>query len=149
MRFRNNVAAIVKNDAGRILVCERRDVPGAWQFPQGGVNDGETLEQALARELYEEIMLHPECYRVVEKRGPYEYLFPTGVRKRGFDGQRQHYFLLELLTDEDVVNVHTDEPEFASVRWVSPAEFDLAWLPAFKRDVYRNVLADFFNVRPR
>ena len=89
MRFRTNVAAVVRDDAGRILICERRDVPGAWQFPQGGVNDGETLEQALARELYEEIMLHPESYRVVGKRGPYEYRFPSGIRKRGFDGQRR------------------------------------------------------------
>src|SRR5438067_8221410 len=56
-RYRLNVAAILQNREGKILVCERADATGAWQFPQGGVDEGETLEAALARELVEEIGL--------------------------------------------------------------------------------------------
>jgi putative (di)nucleoside polyphosphate hydrolase len=54
-RFRPNVAAILQREDGRILVGERADVPGAWQFPQGGVNEGEGSLEALERELEEEI----------------------------------------------------------------------------------------------
>jgi 8-oxo-dGTP pyrophosphatase MutT (NUDIX family) len=58
-RYRPNVAAIVQRHDGKILIGERSDVPGAWQFPQGGVKKSETVEQALARELKEEISLEP------------------------------------------------------------------------------------------
>ena len=55
MKYRLNVAAILRNGAGKILIGERKDRSGAWQFPQGGVDEGETLAQALVRELREEI----------------------------------------------------------------------------------------------
>ena len=49
--YRENVAAILRNRRGEILVCERLDHAGAWQFPQGGIDAGETPEQALVREV--------------------------------------------------------------------------------------------------
>ncbi len=70
IRYRLNVAAILRNGAGKILLGERVDRSGAWQFPQGGVDDGETLSQALARELREEISVGPSAYQIVSSRGP-------------------------------------------------------------------------------
>src|ERR1700728_4353327 len=78
VKYRLNVAAILRNGAGKILIGERQDRPGAWQFPQGGVDDGETLEQALKRELMEEISLKPGHYKLVGSKGPYYYLFGNG-----------------------------------------------------------------------
>src|SRR5689334_381169 len=56
-KYRPNVAGILRNRDGKILICERIHVRNAWQFPQGGVDEGETLEEALVRELWEEIGL--------------------------------------------------------------------------------------------
>lgn len=145
LRYRPNVAAIIRRADGRILVGERSDVPGGWQFPQGGQKREETPEQALTRELLEEVGLGPESYHFVKQRGPYRYLFMDGHTKDGFHGQEQTYFLLEL-EDAAAVDVATAEPEFRAVRWIKPGEFVLDWVPEFKREVYRQVFLDFFGV---
>jgi putative (di)nucleoside polyphosphate hydrolase len=146
LKFRPNVAAIVRRANGDILIAERTDVANAWQFPQGGIDRGETDEQALARELVEEISLRPKDYQVLENRGPYSYTFNNGRKKRGYDGQIQQYFLVELTGPESGIDVNTEHREFKSIRWIRPADFQLSWLPPMKREVYRAVLRDFFNV---
>ena len=145
-RYRPAVAGIFQRADGRILICERCDKAGAWQFAQGGVDDGESAEQAFRREMEEELSVRPEDYRIIDCKSSYRYLFPNGVKKRGWDGQEQTYFLARLTGAETCVNVATAHPEFRAVRWILPEEFDLAWLPEFKREVYRAVLADFFGV---
>lgn len=146
-RYRPNVAAIVQNGAGRILIGERADCAGSWQFPQGGLDPGESPEAGLIRELREEVSLEPRHYTVEERRGPYRYLFPAGITKRGFNGQEQHYFRLRLRVPESTVDLATEKPEFQAARWIEPAEFSLAWLPGMKHDVYRQVFLDFFGVK--
>ena len=146
-KFRPNVAAIVRQPDGRILVGERSDRPGCWQFPQGGMKDWETPVEALQRELQEEISLPPDCYRVSDRRGPYRYLFPPSRKKEGFDGQEQTYFLVDLLPSGFEPSPHTSDPEFRAIRWIWPHEYQISWIPSFKREVYRQVMADFFQVR--
>jgi putative (di)nucleoside polyphosphate hydrolase len=146
-KFRPNVAAIIRRTDGRILVGERFDRPDCWQFPQGGIKISETPEEALKRELQEEISLPPDCYRVTERRGPYRYLFPYGRKKEGFDGQEQTYFLVDLLPSNLEPSPLTPDPEFRAIRWISPHEYQISWIPAFKHEVYRQVMAHFFQVR--
>jgi putative (di)nucleoside polyphosphate hydrolase len=144
LRYRLNVAAILRDGAGKILIGERVDRSGAWQFPQGGVDDGETLARALSRELLEEISLPPSSYKIVASKGPYFYLFGNGKTVKGFHGKEQHYFLADFTGASRDIDVDTDHPEFRAVRWVNPAEFEIGWLPKMKRDVYRAVFRDFF-----
>jgi putative (di)nucleoside polyphosphate hydrolase len=144
--YRPNVAAIVRDAVGRILLGERTDYPDSWQFPQGGRDPGESPEDALPRELREEISLEPGDYRIVARRGPYRYLFHGGRRKEGYRGQEQTYFLLDLLAPPDKISVLTPHPEFRSIRWVLPSQVRAAWVPPVKRDVYRQVLRDFFGM---
>lgn len=151
VRFRPNVAALIVNPAGALLICERWTIPGAWQFPQGGVDAGESLEQALFREVREEVGLSARDYRILAKREGYRYLYPEPVRtkklrKHGSHGQEQTYFLCALSPDAPPVNVNQKGREFRAYRWILPIEFDLDWLPDFKRDVYREVMRDFFGV---
>lgn len=146
IRYRPNVALILRREDGRVLLGERSDTAGAWQFPQGGAAPGESPEMALAREVEEELALPPAAYRVVERRGPYRYAFPAGRSKEGYGGQEQTYFLADFVGEETAILANPATVEFRAVRWVRPEEIDLAGVVPMKREVYRAVLRDFFGV---
>lgn len=151
VRYRPNVAALMINSVGNLLICERTTVPGAWQFPQGGVDNGETVENALFREVREEIGLEKHHYEILAVRDGYRYLYPPDVRekkikKHGNHGQEQTYFLCQLKPNAPAINVNQSPQEFSAYRWIPPAEFDLDWLPTFKHEVYRAVMEDFFEI---
>lgn len=145
-RYRSNVGAIIKRADGKILIGERSNVAGAWQFPQGGVKKSEAAREALSRELQEEASLAPSDYRVIDSKGPYRYLFPPGRTKEGFDGQEQTYFLIELIRSDSNIAVGTEQPEFVRFRWIEPSGFQIDWVPEFKQGVYRQVFFDFFGI---
>jgi putative (di)nucleoside polyphosphate hydrolase len=145
-RYRSNVGAIIKRADGKILIGERSNVAGSWQFPQGGAKKSETAREALSRELKEEVSLAAKHYRVVESKGPYRYVFPPGRTKEGFDGQEQTYFLIEYTGGDSDINVTTEQPEFVQIRWIDPNEFQINWVPAFKQAVYRRLFFDFFGI---
>lgn len=151
VRYRPNVAALIVNPTGNLLICERMTIPGAWQFPQGGVDSGESMEQALFREVREEVGLEAKHYDVIHRRDGYRYLYPEHarwkkLRKHNSHGQEQTYFLCHLKSGAPQVNVNQKQREFRAYRWILPIEFDLDWLPDFKRDVYREVMRDFFRI---
>ncbi|MBE2203090.1 MAG: NUDIX domain-containing protein [Chthoniobacterales bacterium] len=143
MKFRRNVAFILTRPLGEILVCERSDFKDSWQFPQGGARNDESDLEALHREVLEEISLPPETYRVVLQHGPYRYVFRSGSRKEGCDGQEQIYFQAEWLGTGEIA---VDKKEFRRFRWIKPETFLLDWVPPIKRDVYRRVFRDFFQI---
>jgi len=143
--YRQNIAAILQDDQGRILVAERIGIRNAWQFPQGGVDDGEEAIDALRRELHEELGVAPECYQPVHSRSGYRYEFPPNHRRDGqWDGQEQTYFLCRFAGTDGDIDLAQAHPEFSAYRWIAPEEFQLSWLPEFKRSVYHQVFQDFF-----
>ncbi|NNC90247.1 MAG: RNA pyrophosphohydrolase [Akkermansiaceae bacterium] len=147
-KYRPNVALLLVDDDGRLLVCERAKTANSWQFPQGGVDKGESLEEALHREVEEEIGLPKGCYEVLESRDGYRYDFPPKLKSRKrYAGQEQTYFLCRLHPSAPPIDVHGKPREFQSHQWIKPGEFSLEWLPKFKRGVYREVLRDFFGVK--
>lgn len=142
--YRNNVAMVVANGMGQVLLAERCDQTG-WQFPQGGIEKNESCEQALYRELYEEVGLDDTHVRPVASTATYLcYVVPKHLRKarnlRAFVGQRQRWFLLLMTSTSDVVNLNTSlTPEFRSWCWV-PYWYALNSCVAFKRDIYTHAL---------
>lgn len=146
-RYRPNVAVILERADGKIFVGERLGRPGAWQFPQGGVDAGESPLKALYREVKEEIGVGRKFYEVLESRGGYRYRFPDGhSRWKKYCGQEQTYYRCRFLGSDADIDVDGDCPEFSDFRWIKPKKFDLDWLPKFKRAVYREVLADFYDI---
>jgi len=144
--FRPNVGIILANQCGQVLWAKRIG-QDAWQFPQGGINDDETPEQAMFRELYEEVGLQPTDVRVLAcTRGWLRYRLPRRlVRKDSRPlcvGQKQKWFLLELVSPDELVRVDLSEsPEFDDWRWVS-YWFPVGRVVAFKRDVYRRAMKE-------
>jgi len=146
-KYRPNVAAILQNSQGEILVAERCDIAGAWQFPQGGVDEGEGVSETLYREVEEELGLTPDCYTIKEHKSGYRYDFPGGRLKHGiYSGQEQDYFLCAFSGKDSDINLETEHPEFSNFRWIQPKDFDLSTVPEFKKSVFRDVFRDFFGV---
>ena len=80
--YRPNVGIVVANDYGQVLWARRIGGHDAWQFPQGGINEDETPEQALYRELHEEIGLSEQCVRIVAcTTGWLHYRLPRRLRR--------------------------------------------------------------------
>ncbi|MCK5808534.1 RNA pyrophosphohydrolase [bacterium] len=140
--YRSNVALIVRNSDGLILAGERRDIPGNWQLPQGGVDDGESFEMAAWRELLEETGLIKESLRLIQQSAPVSYRFPDHAQGwRGFVGQQQRYFLLDLI-DSTVKPVPSDE--FSGWLWLSVKEV-YKRIVDFKKSAYKQAFTDIFG----
>lgn len=144
--YRPNVGIILVNQRNEVF-WGKRIREHAWQFPQGGIKRGETPEQAMFRELHEEVGLMPEHVRIIGRtRDWLRYEVPQNwVRRewRGhYRGQKQIWFLLRLVgKDSDVSLRATEQPEFDAWRW---HDF---WIPLdsvieFKRDVYERALTE-------
>ena len=147
--YRANVGIMIVNRQGRILAGDALHYPGEWMMPQGGIDPGETVAQALQRELFEETGLALEQVKLRREHDAWlEYLFRKPQYKDGvfYVGQRQKWFLLEYdgpLPDAASVA----EREFSCFGWVEP-DWLVEQIPAFKKAVYRTVVADFRQYFP-
>ena len=142
--FRANVGIILSNEKGKLLLAGRIGSKG-WQFPQGGMQQGESAEEAMYRELHEEVGLLKGDVEVLGSTNDWlRYRLPKKyVRHHSKPlciGQKQRWFMLRLVGADDCVRVDGSEtPEFDRWRWV---EF---WRPVndviyFKRRVYARAL---------
>jgi len=144
--YRPNVAAIVLSSSYparcEIFIASRIDVEDAWQFPQGGIDEGETPKKALFRELKEEIGTD-EIEIIAEFPQWVSYDFPPAVANRmaPYDGQIQKYFLVKLKKGAKV-NIDTKIPEFSDYKFVKTEKLN-DYITFFKRTVYKKVLKYF------
>jgi len=144
--YRPNVAAIIQRPDGKILICQRADHPDCWQFPQGGIDAGESALQALHRELEEEIGLKASHYEVLSSREGYRYDFPKNISfKKEFVGQEQTYYLCRFLGQDDDFDLNKHDIEFIDFRWIMAKDFQAAWLPKFKRAVVIQAIEDLLK----
>ena len=145
--YRANVGIVLINDRGQVFWA-RRFGQHSWQYPQGGVDEGESAEETMFRELHEEVGLKPEDVTIVASTKHWlKYRLPKRYIRHDSKpvciGQKQKWFLLKLTAAESAVDLlHSPHPEFDDWRWVS------YWYPvrqvvSFKRDVYRKVMKEF------
>jgi putative (di)nucleoside polyphosphate hydrolase len=144
--YRPNVGIVLANNNGQLLWA-RRIGQDSWQFPQGGICADETPEEAMLRELHEELGLQAHQVEVMTcTQGWLHYRLPERMVRRHREpvciGQKQKWFLLRMLaTDRDVCFHRNDKPEFDHWRWVS-YWYPLGQVVAFKREVYRRALLE-------
>lgn len=144
--FRPNVGIMLADAAGRLLWAKRIGMD-AWQFPQGGLNPGESPEQALYRELGEELGLRPSDIEVLGgTRDWLRYTLPARYVRKGkiplCIGQKQKWFALRMKSTDAAVRLDQgDPPEFDQWKWVDYWQ-PLREVVAFKRAVYESALRE-------
>ncbi len=137
---------MVCNDFGNLL-WTRRIGQNSWQFPQGGVDAGESAEHALFRELKEEIGLEKQDVRILGSTKSWlKYRLPNRyIRQDSFPlcvGQKQKWYLLRLVSNESRIHFDaTGHPEFDHFMWVN-YWYPLRQVIAFKQEVYRQALSE-------
>ena len=141
--LRLGVGIIVLNKENKVFVGKRRDNPtNKWQMPQGGVNRGENLVNAMKRELKEETSIRSiEILKELEEWTKYElpnYLLGKIWRGK-YRGQKQKWFIVRFLGRDEEINLKTTHPEFIEWQWL-----DIENLPSvivhFKKKVYEKLL---------
>ena len=145
-KLRPNVAAIILSSKYpqkcEIFIASRIDISNAWQFPQGGIDDGESIKEALFRELEEEIGTR-DVEIIAEYPTWVSYEFPPIIAQKmyPYDGQKQKYYLVKLKKGAKI-NINTETPEFSEYKFVSSKEI-YEHITFFKRTVYKQVLKHF------
>lgn len=144
--FRHNVGIILINADGR-LFWGRRVGQEAWQFPQGGLQEGESLEEALYRELHEEVGVCSSDVNILKMSDHwFSYRLPRRLVRDATPaciGQKQKWFLLRLTGSESAIKLDISiKPEFDHWMWVN-YWFPLHQVVNFKREVYRQALLEF------
>ena len=155
-KYRMAVGAIVTDIDDNIVAFQRSDFPEDWQGVEGGIDGNETPSEAIRREIYEEIGLTENSYKIIKQlEEPYSYDFPNGVKRWGFedgkkvefDGQSKYFFLIKLNQRNDDIGFRYDvvpeETEFLSFRLFKNAEELVEKVPPFKKDMHKYILTKF------
>jgi len=147
-RYRPNVGVVLARSDGKVWLGRRADTPGPdnWQFPQGGVDAGESLEAAALRELAEETGV--TSARIIGRTDDWlAYAFPPGHNgskvARGWIGQKQMWFAAKFLGEDAEIDLASHHHiEFDAWRWADLDEAPEVVVP-FKRETYRKVVEAF------
>ena len=151
--YRQNVGVMLVNSDDRVFVGRRIDMKGPhWQMPQGGIDPGESPEEAALRELEEETGVSRDLVRIeAENEGWLAYDLPLELLDKlwggKYRGQEQKWYLMRFEGADQDVNIQTEHPEFSAWAWMHPADLIENIVP-FKRSVYDAVLNEFANYLP-
>ncbi|WP_395479940.1 RNA pyrophosphohydrolase [Candidatus Curculioniphilus buchneri] len=148
--YRQNVGIVICNFEQQVLWAKRYG-QHFWQFPQGGIKFGETAEEAMYRELFEELGLN--CSNVCILASTHNWLrykLPKQLVRWDTNpiciGQKQKWFLLQIMCPDMEIKMQCGIiPEFDDWRWVS-FWYPIRQVVSFKRDVYRRVMKEFSNI---
>ena len=143
LALRKGVGVVVLNHEDKVFVGKRRDNPiDKWQMPQGGVDQGESFLNAMKRELFEETGIRN--FKIIKEiEGMTEYELPEyllGKIWRGkYRGQRQKWFVIRFLGDDNEINLNTSKPEFKEWKWVNLDDLPNI-IVDFKKKLYKSLV---------
>lgn len=147
--LRTGVGVIVINKENKVFVGKRKDNPiDKWQMPQGGVDKGEELVDAMKRELKEETSIK-NIKIIKEIDGWLDYELPKNllgkIWKGKYRGQKQKWFIVKFLGEESEINITTKRPEFIEWKWVERNQLPNI-IVDFKKNVYERLVVELKNI---
>lgn len=146
--YRPCVGIVLMNAQGNLFAGQRKDSDlSAWQMPQGGIDDGESVEETALRELEEETGIPANLVEIIAETPNWlTYDLPADligtVWKGRFRGQRQKWILMRFLGQDSDVNIATSHQEFSDWCWLEPHDM-IAQIVPFKREIYTEVIKGF------
>ena len=149
-KYRKCVGMMIINSKREILVGRRMDHPsGFWQMPQGGIDDNENPEEAVWREMMEEVGTNNA--KIIKISNQWiNYEIPSETLKtlpwgKKYVGQTQKWFAFEFIGKDDDINIATSNPEFSDWKWTKMDKIIENIVP-FKKDVYAKILLEFKDI---
>jgi len=148
LNYRPCVGLMVVNTRKNFFTAQRLDFTStAWQMPQGGIDEGEESLHAAYRELSEETSITENDVELLAvSRDWFSYDLPKELVSRLWNGlyrgQKQKWFLMRFIGNDDDINLNTEIPEFSCWRWSTRQQLIESIVP-FKKDLYRAVLKEF------
>lgn len=147
--YRLGIGIVLMNKDGKLFWAKRLGKKNAWQFPQGGLLPYETVEEAMYRELKEEIGLDKNDVRILSITRKWQhYKLPPNLRRNLrmplCIGQKQKWFLLQFLTEDKNICLEQSSPEFDQWHWIEH-DCPVNNVVFFKRALYASVLNEFAN----
>lgn len=146
--YRSGVGIMLINQQKQIFVGKRIDNQSdAWQMPQGGLDSGESEDEAMLRELKEETGIVSGSVKLLAKSQSYRYYnLPYKLQKKFWGGkylgQKQRWYLLEFIDDDASIDVKTEDPEFSHWKWINKEDI-INSIVGFKRELYEEVIGEF------
>ena len=144
LTFRAGVGAVILNKGGLVLGLERKDIPGAWQLPQGGLDEDESPLEAVKREVLEETGIensYLELLATVPRWLAYE--LPESARTKNIGrGQVQQWFLFRFRGPDEAITLG-DKKEFRAWKWITMEKLT-SKIVSFKQPLYQD-LAEYFK----
>ena len=147
--LRVGVGIIVLNSKNKVFVGKRKDNPiDKWQMPQGGVDIGEEFISAMRRELEEETGI--KNIKIIKEIKPwFQYELPknlVGIIWKGkYRGQKQKWYIVKFLGNENEININTKNPEFIEWKWLDISELPKV-IVDFKKNVYLSLVEELKKV---
>ncbi len=145
--FRASVGAVITNTKGEVLAFLRRDTPGAWQLPQGGIEEGEKPIDAIKREILEETGIKQKDLVLIREYPDYlTYELPLEYRsEKTGQGQTQKWYLFRYTAEELRLQL-SEKGEFIGWQWIRLQEL-IKKTVSFRKDVYRRIAEEFTEIR--
>ena len=148
--YRPCVGLMLLNDKGQVWVGERIDTLGAWQMPQGGIDDGESPLEAALREMEEEIGVTKDKVEIIQSLDDWvTYDLPAEKQNKlwggKYVGQRQIWFQMRFKGNDGDINIETEHPEFTRWQWIDMEDLP-RFIVRFKRAVYQEVINIFTSL---
>lgn len=145
-RYRKGVGIMLINKDCKVFVGQRvKESSEAWQMPQGGIDEGENSDEALMRELLEEVGTN-NIEIIYSSTNWYTYNIPLEFVPKWWGdkyiGQQQKWYLAKFLGNDSEININTESPEFVSWRWVDIDELP-ELIVSFKRELYQDIIKEF------
>ena len=149
-KYRKCVGMMILNQNNEILIGRRIDQPsGYWQMPQGGIDENEVPQEAVWREMMEEIGTN-NAELIYESSQWLNYEIPAETLEtlpwgNTYIGQTQKWFVFQFTGKDNDINVETENPEFSDWKWSSHNTLTDNAVP-FKRNLYKKILEEFKNL---